>query len=97
MSVTIVKISYWFVESIGGPQDTVYGRLIEIVDPGSGLKLKIDACPGPIGRKVQRGHWSLVSLNGQARGVRGMEPEWVGAFHFAIRGSKPVGTKPTRA
>lgn len=29
--VTVVKLSYWFVESIGA-QNTVYGRLIEIVD-----------------------------------------------------------------
>jgi len=36
--VTVVKISYWFVESIGQPHNTVYGRLIEIADP--------DAVPG---------------------------------------------------
>jgi Flp pilus assembly protein TadG len=37
--VTIVKISHWFVESVGQPQNTVYGRLLEIVDP--------NAIPGP--------------------------------------------------
>lgn len=36
--VTVVKLSHWFVESVGDPQNTVYGRLLEIVDP--------DAVPG---------------------------------------------------
>jgi Flp pilus assembly protein TadG len=37
--VTVVKLSHWFIESQGNPQNTVYGRLIEIVDP--------EAVPGP--------------------------------------------------
>jgi Flp pilus assembly protein TadG len=36
--VTVVKLSHWFIENVGDPQNTVYGRLIEIVDP--------DAVPG---------------------------------------------------
>jgi len=33
--VTVVKISHWFIESVGQPQNTVYGRLLEIVDPNA--------------------------------------------------------------
>jgi Flp pilus assembly protein TadG len=36
--VTVVKLSHWFIERIAQPQNTVYGRLIEVVDP--------DAIPG---------------------------------------------------
>jgi hypothetical protein len=36
--VTVVKLSHWFIESMAEPQNTIYGRLIEIVDP--------DAVPG---------------------------------------------------
>lgn len=37
--VVVVKISHWFVESIGQPQNTVMARLLELVDP--------NAVPGP--------------------------------------------------
>jgi len=33
--VTVVKLSHWFIESIADPQNTVYGRLLEIVDPNA--------------------------------------------------------------
>lgn len=31
--VTVVKLSYWFVNRMAGKQNTIYGRLIEIADP----------------------------------------------------------------